>query len=121
MLARLAAYDFPGNVRELKNTIEHAVILCTGDELRIEDLPRPLLDAGTRASSSRIARPVQVTLEQARERWLGPLERQYLSELLARHGGNVEDAAKAAGVNKVTLYRLLKRRGLTLGRTVQGR
>ena len=43
VLARLTAYDFPGNVRELKNTIEHAVILCTGDELRLEDLPRPLL------------------------------------------------------------------------------
>ena len=41
VLARLAAYDFPGNVRELRNTIEHAVILCTGDELRVEDLPPP--------------------------------------------------------------------------------
>ena len=119
VLARLTAYDFPGNVRELKNTIEHAVILCTGDELRAEDLPRPLLDRSSRDSVTKIKRPEQTTLEEAREKWLDPLERQYLTELLAKHGGNVEVAARAAGVNKVTLYRLLKRRGLHLGRTVK--
>ena len=119
VLARLTAYDFPGNVRELKNTIEHAVILCTGEELRVEDLPRPLLDSSSRASATKIQRPVQVTLDEAREKWLDPLERQYLTDLLAKHGGNVEVAARAAGVNKVTLYRLLKRRGLHLGRVVK--
>jgi len=119
VLARLAAYDFPGNVRELKNTIEHAVILCTGDELRTEDLPRPLLDRSSRDSVAKLKRPEQTTLEEAREKWLDPLERQYLTELLAKHAGNVEVAARAAGVNKVTLYRLLKRRGLHLGRTVK--
>jgi len=116
VLARLQAYDFPGNVRELKNTIEHAVILCTGDELRVEDLPRPLQDPAPKNPRAR-TQP-QLTLEEARERWLDPLERQYLTELLAKHGGNVKKAAHAAGINTVTLYRLLKRRGLHLGRTV---
>ena len=116
VLARLAAYDFPGNVRELKNTIEHAVILCTGSELRTEDLPRPLLGSAT--TKPRKSNP-QLSLEEAREKWLEPLERQYLTELLARHGGNVKVAAKAAGINTVTLYRLLKRRGLHLGRTLK--
>ena len=115
VLARLQAYDFPGNVRELKNTIEHAVILCTGDDLRVEDLPRPLQDP---AKHTRARTQPQLTLEEARERWLDPLERQYLTELLAKHGGNVKKAAHAAGINTVTLYRLLKRRGLHLGRTV---
>jgi DNA-binding NtrC family response regulator len=116
VLARLHAYDFPGNVRELKNTIEHAVILCTGDELRVEDLPRPLQDDARPRERAR-TQP-QLTLEEAREKWLAPLERQYLTDLLARHGGNVKNAARAAGINTVTLYRLLKRRGLHLGRTV---
>ena len=123
VLAHLAAYDFPGNVRELKNTIEHAVILCTSDELAPEDLPRPLLigtrEGGARGGPSKPARPPQLPLDEARETWLEPLERQYLTDLLARHGGNVKTAAKAAGVNTVTLYRLLKRRGLQLGRTVR--
>jgi len=118
VLARLQAYDFPGNVRELKNTIEHAVILCTGDELRVEDLPKPLQDPTPRNKRARTA-PPQQTLEEARERWLDPLERQDLTDLLAKHGGNVKNAARAAGINTVTLYRLLKRRGLHLGRTVK--
>ncbi len=121
VLARLTAYDFPGNVRELKNTIEHAVILCTGDELRPEDLPRPLLSGSMSSPGGRAktAKPVQPTLDEAREQWLEPLERQYLTDLLARHGGNVKIAAKAAGINTVTLYRLLKRRGLSLARAVR--
>jgi len=117
VLARLSAYDFPGNVRELKNTIEHAVILCTGDELRVADLPPPLQRGITQRA--RTPHPVQLTLDEAREKWLEPLEKQYLTDLLAKHGGNVKTAARAAGVNAVTLYRLLKRRGLHLGRTVQ--
>ncbi len=117
VLARLSAYDFPGNMRELKNTIEHAVILCTGDELQPEDLPKPLQTATT--APAKPAKEKQQTLADARERWLEPLERQYLTELLAKHGGNVKVAARAAGINTVTLYRLLKRRGLQLGRTVR--
>ena len=113
VLAQLAAYDFPGNVRELKNTIEHAVILCTGDVLRPEDLPRPV--ATPAKPAKKVAHP---TLAQARESWLDPLERQYLTDLLVRHDGNVKLAAKTAGVDAVTLYRLLKRRGLHLGRHV---
>ena len=116
VLARMQAYDFPDNVRELKNTIEHAVILCTGDELRVEDLPRPLQDP--RPRNERARTQPQLTLEEAREKWLDPLERQYLTDLLAKHGGNVKQAARAAGINTVTLYRLLKRRGLHMGRTV---
>jgi DNA-binding NtrC family response regulator len=117
VLARLQAYDFPGNVRELKNTIEHAVILCTGDELSVDDLPKPLQDR--RPKNRRAVTEPQITLDEAREKWLDPLERQYLTDLLAKHGGNVKLAAQAAGVNTVTLYRLLKRRGLHLGRTVK--
>jgi len=117
VLARLAAYDFPGNVRELKNTIEHAVILCSGDELRVDDLPRPLLEPRAPRGGRARTEP-QLTLDEAREQWLDPLERQYLTDLLAKHDGNVKNAARAAGINTVTLYRLLKRRGLHLGRTV---
>ncbi len=117
VLARLAAYDFPGNMRELKNTIEHAMILCTGDVLRAQDLPRPLQERV--ASSAAHHKPTGPTLEQARETWLDPLERQYLTELLARHAGNVKQAAREAGINAVTLYRLLRRRGLHLGRVVK--
>jgi DNA-binding NtrC family response regulator len=120
VLARFQAYDFPGNMRELKNTIEHAIILTTGDELRVEDLPKPLQDPAPKNPRAVPQAPVQ-TLDEARERWLAPLERQYLTDLLTRHGGNVKAAAQAAGINTVTLYRLLKRRGLHLGRTLSSK
>ena len=119
VLARLAAYDFPGNVRELKNTIEHAVILCTGDELRVEDLPRPLQDRAPR----RVAREDRPAAADARRRArdAGSRRSSASTSPTCSRGtrGNVKVAAKAAGINTVTLYRLLKRRGLHLGRTVK--
>jgi two-component system response regulator HydG len=121
VLARLEAYDFPGNVRELKNAMEHAVILCSGDELSERDLPKPLLAAGpaTTPAARRGAPAQRATLRQLREVWLAPLEKRYLGELLAEHGGSVRKAARAAGVDAVTLYRLLRKRGVSVARQVR--
>ncbi len=113
-MARLAAYDFPGNVRELRNAIEHAVILATGPELSPDDLPRPFQAAAPRKPT----RPARPKLAALREQWLAPLERRYLIELLAEHRGQVRAAATAAGVDPVTLYRLLRKRGVALRRVV---
>ena len=124
-MARLAAYDYPGNVRELRNAIEHAVILCVGDELGPDDLPGPFRrgdgadprseNASAAKRSPRLA--ARPSLRTLREQWLAPLERRYLVDLLAEHRGNVRKAAAAAGVDPVTLYRLLRRRGVSLRRT----
>jgi DNA-binding NtrC family response regulator len=115
-LAALAAYDFPGNVRELKNAIEHAVILATGDELTAADLPEPIASppAAPRARGAR-----RKTLRQLRDEWLAPLETAYLRDLLAAHDGHVRRAAAAAGVDAVTMYRLLAKRGLKARREVR--
>jgi two-component system response regulator HydG len=122
VLARLEGYDFPGNVRELKNAMEHAVILSAADELAEADLPRPLLAAAPVApsvtasrSSRRATRP---TLRELREVWLAPLEKRYLGELLVEHGGSVRKAAAAAGIDAVTLYRLLRKRGVVITRQI---
>jgi DNA-binding NtrC family response regulator len=120
VLARLDAYDFPGNVRELKNAMEHAVILCTGDELAEQDLPKPILSGETPAVAPLrpSLRSGRKTLRELREVWLAPLEKRYLGELLAEHGGSVRKAAAAAGIDAVTLYRLLRKRGVTVTRQV---
>jgi transcriptional regulator with GAF, ATPase, and Fis domain len=110
-LAALGGYDFPGNVRELKNVVEHAVILADGDTIHTEHLPRPL-----RAPISRPKKKAPPSLVELREEWLAPFERRYLGELLAAVNGNVRQAAKHAGVDAVTLYRLLKKRGIAFGR-----
>jgi two-component system response regulator HydG len=117
-MARLDAYDYPGNVRELRNAIEHAVILCNGPELAPDDLPRPFGRAENASAAKRSPRlAARPSLRTLREQWLAPLERRYLVELLAEHRGNVRDAAAAAGIDPVTMYRLLRRRGVSLRRT----
>lgn len=110
-LAVLHAYDFPGNVRELKNAMEHAVIMAAGEELGREHLPRSM-SASVIAPAAPATSPVRKTLRELREEWLAPLEHRYLRELLAECGGNVRAAARLADVDAVTLYRLIERRGL---------
>jgi transcriptional regulator of acetoin/glycerol metabolism len=51
-------------------------------------------------------------LKLAREAWLAPFERAYARALLDRHAGNITAAARAAGVDRITFYRLLDRHGL---------
>ena len=129
-LALLRAYDYPGNVRELKNTIEHAAIMARGEEIGVKELPKSIATktvavSPATTSSRRLAAPApgetgnDKTLKELRELWLAPLERRYLTELLDACDGNVRQAAVRAGVNTVTMYRLLKKRGLKLSRRVE--
>jgi len=111
-LAALSGYEFPGNVRELENALEHAVIPSAGQDIRAKHLPRSIVVPPPVEPRSAERR----TLKQLRDEWLAPLERRYLEELLAETSGNVREAAGLAGVDAVTLYRLLERRGLGRGR-----
>jgi transcriptional regulator with PAS, ATPase and Fis domain len=99
-LAELARHSWPGNVRELRNWLERAIAL--------EERP-PFGDSG-RATEPAIDldRPLKVS----REAWLRPFERRYIEGLLARADGNITSAARAAGVDRITFYRLLWKHGL---------
>jgi len=152
-MALLQAHDFPGNVRELKNAIEHGAIMATSHVLEARDLPEsirapmptrasvlppgslapppswsivpPPHDASRIPESPRLSNALApvgdgfLSLAEQRERWLMPLERQYLTELLEACGGNVKVAAARAGINTVTLYRLMRKRNLKLQRRVE--
>lgn len=56
--------------------------------------------------------PTRHSLRQLREQWLAPLERDYVVGLLRESEGDVDSAAEKAGVNRVTMYRRLKKRGV---------
>lgn len=118
-MAVLTAWDFPGNVRELKNSIEHAVIMARGDTIAAADLPKAMHTpaSATAAKTERVSTGPK-TLAQMRELWLAPQEKRYLSELLDAHQGRMDAAAKAAGINRVTLYRLLQKYDLKVQRRV---
>src|SRR5262245_26731463 len=95
-LAMLEGYAWPGNVRELQNVIERACALADGPTLRIRDLPEHVRGRGRAAPAAGKDLP----LKEAREAWLRVFTEDYLTDLLRRHGGNVSQAAKTAGVDR---------------------
>jgi len=93
----LAAYEFPGNVRELANIIERAVIVCSTAEVEAADLP----------DSVRIAAAQQV--RKSRRPTLAEVESDYIRETLAATKGNKTEAAKILGISRKNLYERLAR------------
>jgi PAS domain S-box-containing protein len=100
VLARLMDHDYPGNVRELENIIEHAFVLCRGALIEMAHLP-PQLRGTTEATSPNIA---GMTLEA--------MERFLIANALQRHNGNRTAAARQLGINPSTLFRKLKALGI---------
>lgn len=96
-LAVLKSYEFPGNVRELSNTIERAVIVAGGSKLQVADLPEAVR--------------VSVLMgERARQRRsLAEVEADYISETLSAVGGNKSEAARLLGISRKNLYERLAR------------
>jgi DNA-binding NtrC family response regulator len=110
----LRARPWKGNVRELQNVVEHMVVLLEpGADVRPEDIPA----LGDRpAEELKAWAPANVSTEEpyyaARDRLVAEFELHYLKQLLAQAGGNMSRAARVAGVDRTTLYRLMERHGL---------
>ncbi|MEW5743429.1 MAG: sigma-54-dependent Fis family transcriptional regulator [Myxococcota bacterium] len=117
-MARLHAYDFPGNMRELKNTLEHAVIMARGEAIDVDALPKSIRDNAPVVASPAPSKK-RKSLAELREEWLAPHEGRYLAEVLDECEGRVDAAAKVAGINRVTFYRLMKKHGVSLKRAAQ--
>src|SRR5438034_297341 len=115
-LRALCGYAWRGNVRELQNVIEHvAVVVEPGAEIRPEDL-HLTGDSGAADTSANPASLISTLLEEsyhaARDRVIAQFERQYLTWPVNRASGNMSKAARIAGVDRTTLYRLMERHGL---------
>src|SRR5713101_7090656 len=114
-LRSLCTHPWRGNVRELQNVIEHVAVLAEpSSSIGPEDLPlaaeaRP---AGGANAASLISTVLEESYHVARERVIAQFEMQYLTWLLSRAGGNMSKAARIAGVDRTTLYRLMERHGL---------
>jgi two-component system, NtrC family, response regulator HydG len=100
-LRMLLAYDWPGNVRELRNAIERAVILARpGNPVRVEHLsfiPRN--------------QPGEVVLRFGQDPNLEQIEREYLRQVMAKHGGNRQKTASVLGISERHIYRLIEKYG----------
>lgn len=105
-------YSWPGNIRQLINAIDRAKILADDKLIRVRDLPREVThlhpEPAVRAASSPASTHADPTT-------LASLQRAHIVDTLQRERGNKARAARALGVNRRSLYRLLERYGITLG------
>ncbi|MGE0158664.1 MAG: sigma-54-dependent transcriptional regulator [Gemmatimonadales bacterium] len=109
---KLAAYDWPGNARELRNVIERALIFSTGPTLNVEPFlapPPPARSAEgaapqASANGDRGIVPLGLTLDEA--------ERRYIEATLAATGGNVNEAAEQLGITRKVLWARRRKHGL---------
>ena len=97
-LARLSAYHWPGNVRELENAIERAVALSSSELIMPEDLPAHQSEAST---APLVIPGSRMSLDEMKQ-W-------YVAKVLGEVGGNKMRAAEVLGIDRGTLYRILRR------------
>ena len=120
-LDALCAYPWPGNVRELANIIERACSFAETQMLQRRDLPDyitdvdatvpglfgepPITDEWTDLPSKRELQ--DAPFKQAKEKWISSFERDYLAELLDRHGGNISGASREADIDRKYFRQLM--------------
>ncbi len=119
-LAKLMAYDWPGNIRQLENKVRQSLILASGevindDEILLDEELTPAFGSPSGAASAapapRAAQAPTLPLNEARL----VFEKDYLVGLLRRHRGNATSAAREAGKHRSELYALLKKHGIAPG------
>jgi DNA-binding NtrC family response regulator len=106
VLDQMLAYQWPGNIRELENILERAIVKCHGDAIEGVDLPaapQRVIDLYYAGNGNG-----EISLKQ----WLSKSEKDYLRSLLIRYKGSIASTAKEAKVDNKTLYRKMRRHGL---------
>ena len=98
-----------GNVRELQNIMERAVVLSAGERIGIEELPKELYNMKPPSISAD-----NLSYKTAKDKWLASFERTYLTSLLKGTSGNISRAAQKAGMDRKTIHRLIKRYNLNI-------
>jgi DNA-binding NtrC family response regulator len=133
-LQSLLTRAWPGNVRELRNVLRRAGALAQGPVLSVEDLNaagglRPLSGLSGASSafdesttqqhalhapepSAAVEHTVELSIKEAREKWVEPMEREYLVQLLKRFGKDLDAAAQHAGIHRKSLERLLRQHNI---------
>ena len=109
VLMLLQQFNWPGNVRQLQSTIEHAVTLATGPVIGPDVLPE-YIRPKEKVIIPNIAS--DLNFKEAKDRLVHNFEKQYLENLIKKHKGVIARAAKEAGLNRKTIYRLLSAHGI---------
>jgi DNA-binding NtrC family response regulator len=114
----MSKYDWPGNIRELRNVVERAVTFCEEDSVGVDDLPTDLQARMGRPTNHGVLVQADVDpgtgLKEAKESMVARFERDYLKGLLERHNLNISRVAREAGIDRRHVYRLMKKYGIDL-------
>ncbi len=119
-MAALQSYDWPGNVRQLRNNVERLLILASGDPdkpIAIEDLPMEITTTKHTVDPRDRERIVTMSLRTAREYF----EREYLQVQIERFGGNISKTAAFVGMERSALHRKMKSLGIKSTRITKRR
>jgi DNA-binding NtrC family response regulator len=111
VISVMESYDWPGNIRQLRNVIERAVTLCPGQPFNVDDLPDPI----RQFSNNQATLAKQVTNGDAISNWAKSklnAEIQAIVDALAKNSNNRSRAANDLGISRVTLYKKLHQFGL---------
>jgi len=103
-VALLMRHAFPGNVRELQNIIEHAIVLCRSERIDIDCLPAELVDGGLASSMAQSKSNASPLLDA---------EAEAILRTLREHDGHRGKTAAALGIDKSTLWRKMKKYAIT--------
>jgi len=103
--AVLTSYNYPGNIRELRNVIERAVILCANDLIHADDLPL----GGAESWNTSAARETDSTADEGQCLSLDELEALHIKRVLAVTEHNLSRAAEILGITRTTLYSKLRK------------
>jgi DNA-binding NtrC family response regulator len=113
-LDALEAYPWPGNIRQLENIVQQAVLVSSGPELLFEHLPQPVRDYQPAAPLPSAGQPGSLTHNRE------VLERNVIQRALTNNGYGRSRAASALGISRVTLYKKMKKYGLMPDRNGAG-
>ena len=115
-VARLTEYDWPGNVRQLRNTIERATILCESDHISLNDLPLP----GDMKDIEQLLENIPSTNEELkrikkeiRQKAVRKVEKNFILKALEKNSWNVTQAAQSVGLQRSNFHNLMKKYGIT--------
>ncbi len=97
-------FPWPGNIRELENTVERAVILCQGERITLQELPPQMLPGEMRSNEQKKVASTTPTLRD--------MEREMIRATLSENDGNKSKSAKLLGIARQTLLNKIKEYGL---------
>ncbi len=105
----MTAHEWRGNVRELQNVLERALILASGDSISVDDLPEAVKRSGDREAEPQVEYYLDLPFKDAKERLIEDFERRYITDVLKNFKGNISRSAEHSGIDRRSLHRLLSK------------